>query len=81
MVQFLAEAIVVSLVGGVIGIALGYGAGKLIDGLPNFDLQVIFNSTPAIVAFSCAAATGLVFGFMPARKAAKLDPVVALANE
>jgi macrolide transport system ATP-binding/permease protein len=81
MVQFLAEAIVVSLVGGIFGIALGYGAGKLIDGLPNFELQVIFNSTPAIVAFSCAAATGLIFGFMPARKAAKLDPVVALANE
>jgi macrolide transport system ATP-binding/permease protein len=81
MVQFLAEAIVVSLVGGVFGIGLGFGAGKLIDGLPNFDMQVIFNSTPAIVAFSCAAATGLIFGFMPARKAAKLDPVVALANE
>jgi macrolide transport system ATP-binding/permease protein len=81
MVQFLAEAIVVSLVGGVFGIGLGFGAGKLIDGLPNFEMQVIFNSTPAIVAFTCAAATGLIFGFMPARKAAKLDPVVALANE
>ena len=81
MVQFLAEAIVVSLVGGVLGIALGFGAGKLIDGLPNLDFPVIFNATPAIVAFSCAAATGLIFGFMPARKAAKLDPVVALANE
>ena len=81
MVQFLAEAIVVSLVGGVIGIGLGFGVGKLIDGLPNIDLSVIFNATPAIVAFSCAAATGLIFGFMPARKAAKLDPVVALSNE
>ena len=81
MVQFLAEAIVVSLVGGIFGIGLGYLAGKLIDGLPNFEMQVIFTSTPAIVAFSCAAATGLIFGFMPARKAAKLDPVVALSNE
>jgi macrolide transport system ATP-binding/permease protein len=81
MVQFLAEAIVVSLVGGIFGVGLGYGVGKLIDGLPNFEMQVVFSSTPAIVAFSCAAATGLVFGFMPARKAAKLDPVVALSNE
>jgi macrolide transport system ATP-binding/permease protein len=81
MMQFLAEAIVVSLVGGIIGVGIGYGAGKLLEGLPNFEIQVIFNSTPAIIAFSCAAATGLVFGFMPARKAAKLDPVVALSNE
>jgi len=81
MVQFLAEAIVVSLVGGVIGIGLGFGVGLLINGLPNLEIEVIFNATPAIVAFSCAAATGLIFGFMPARKAAKLDPVVALANE
>jgi macrolide transport system ATP-binding/permease protein len=81
LMQFLAEAIVVSLVGGLLGIGLGFGAGKMIERLPNFDLEVVFNSTPAIIAFSCAAATGLVFGFAPARKAAKLDPVVALANE
>jgi macrolide transport system ATP-binding/permease protein len=81
MMQFLAEAIVVSLVGGVLGVGLGFGAGKLVESLPNFDVQVVFNSTPAIIAFTCAAATGLIFGFAPARKAAKLDPVVALANE
>jgi macrolide transport system ATP-binding/permease protein len=81
MVQFLAEAIVVSLVGGVLGIGIGFGAGKLLESLPNFDINVVFNSTPAIIAFTCAAATGLVFGFAPARKAAKLDPVVALSNE
>jgi macrolide transport system ATP-binding/permease protein len=81
LMQFLAEAIVVSLVGGLLGIGLGFGAGKMIERLPNFDLEVVFNSTPAIIAFSCAAATGLVFGFAPARKAAKLDPVVALSNE
>jgi macrolide transport system ATP-binding/permease protein len=81
LTQFLAEAIVVSLVGGVLGVGLGFGAGLLVERLPNIDIQVVFNSTPAIIAFSCAAATGLIFGFAPARKAAKLDPVVALSNE
>lgn len=81
LMQFLAEAIVVSLVGGVLGVALGFGAGVLVESLPNVDMQVVYNSTPAIIAFSCAAATGLIFGFAPARKAAKLDPVVALSNE
>jgi macrolide transport system ATP-binding/permease protein len=81
MMQFLAEAIVVSLIGGVLGVALGFGAGKLLEALPNVNINIVFNSTPAIIAFSCAAATGLVFGFAPARKAAKLDPVVALSNE
>jgi macrolide transport system ATP-binding/permease protein len=81
LMQFLAEAIVVSLVGGVLGVALGFGAGMLIERVPNVDIQVVFNSTPAIIAFSCAAATGLIFGYAPARKAAKLDPVVALSNE
>jgi macrolide transport system ATP-binding/permease protein len=81
LMQFLAEAIVVSLIGGVLGVGLGFGAGKLLETVPSLDINVVFTTTPAIIAFSCAAATGLIFGFAPARKAAKLDPVVALANE
>ena len=81
LMQFLAEAIVVSLIGGLLGVGFGFGAGKLAESLPNFNINVVFSSTPAIIAFSCAAATGLVFGFAPARKAARLDPVVALSNE
>jgi macrolide transport system ATP-binding/permease protein len=81
LMQFLAEAIVVTQVGGVLGIAFGFGAAKLAERIPSFDIEPVFNSTPAIIAFSCAAAIGLIFGFAPARKAAKLDPVVALANE
>ncbi|MES2626346.1 MAG: MacB family efflux pump subunit [Pseudomonadota bacterium] len=76
--QFLAEAIVVSGVGGVIGVAFGIGVGLI---LMAFGVSIAFTSGPMILAFSCATATGLIFGFAPARKAAQLDPVVALANE
>ena len=76
--QFLSEAIVVSAVGGVIGVALGVGTGLV---LRRFDIAIEFTTTPMVLAFCCAAATGLIFGFTPARKAARLDPVVALANE
>ena len=78
MWQFLSEAIVVSAVGGIIGVATGLGVGYL---LTVFGVSIEFTAMPAILAFSCAAATGLVFGFAPARKASRLDPVVALANE
>lgn len=76
--QFLSEAIVVSAMGGMIGIALGVGTGLLLDyaGAP-----IQFTTTPMVLAFCCAAATGLIFGFTPARKAARLNPVDALANE
>ncbi len=76
--QFLSEAIVVSGVGGIIGIALGIGIGLAMQ---SFGVAIKFTSTPMILAFCSATATGLIFGFMPARKAARLDPVVALANE
>ncbi|MBL4826769.1 MAG: ABC transporter permease, partial [Spongiibacteraceae bacterium] len=76
--QFLAEAIVVSGLGGIIGIGLGIGVGSLIELL---GAKVVFSVGPMLMAFSCATATGLIFGFAPARKAAQLDPVVALAND
>jgi macrolide transport system ATP-binding/permease protein len=78
MWQFLSEAIVVSAVGGVIGVAVGMGAGYLVSMI---GISIKFTALPAVLAFSCAAATGLVFGFAPARKASRLDPVVALASD
>lgn len=79
LAQFLAEAIVVSAIGGVLGLGLGIGAGYAMEFFAGNSIK--FTAGPMILAFSCAAATGLVFGFAPASKAAKLDPVVALANE
>ncbi|MFT4104083.1 MAG: MacB family efflux pump subunit [Burkholderiaceae bacterium] len=76
--QFLIEALVVSALGGAIGVVLGLGTAALIrsGGTP-----VAFATEPVLLAFGCAFLTGLVFGYLPARKAASLDPVTALASE
>lgn len=76
--QFLTEATVVSGIGGVAGVLLGVGTGLIIQA---FGTPIAFTALPMILAFTCAVATGLVFGFAPAMKAARLDPVVALASE
>lgn len=78
MQQFLIEALVVSALGGVIGVVLGLGAAMLVGHL---GMPVAYSLSPVIMAFSCAFLTGLLFGFLPARKAASLDPVAALAAE
>jgi len=79
LLQFLVEAIVLSLAGGAIGVALGFGASWAVRTLLHWSTQV----TPAAVAlsFGCAAAIGIFFGFYPARKAASLDPIEALRYE
>jgi macrolide transport system ATP-binding/permease protein len=76
--QFLTEAMVVSALGGLIGLLAGVGVALLIG---VFGTEIRITAGPMILAFSCAAATGLVFGFAPAYKASRLDPVVALASE
>lgn len=78
LMQFLTEAIAVSAVGGGLGVLIGFLVGMLIETLGT---SIVFSTAPTLLAFGCAAATGLIFGFAPARKAAKLDPVVALSTE
>ncbi|RPJ64623.1 MAG: FtsX-like permease family protein [Acidobacteria bacterium] len=77
--QFLVEAVVLSLIGGMVGIGLGYGLSR---GLTQFLQWPTFVSLDAVaVAFGFAAATGIFFGFYPARKASALDPIEALRYE
>ncbi|WP_028945374.1 MacB family efflux pump subunit [Pseudomonas vranovensis] len=76
--QFLSEAVLLSMVGGLTGIALAVLIGGV---LLLANIAVAFSLTAVLGAFACAVVTGVVFGFMPARKAARLDPVKALTSE
>ncbi len=78
MQQFLIEALTVSALGGVIGVILGLLCAAIVG---RFGMPVDYSLGPVVLAFSCAFLTGLIFGFLPARKAARLNPVVALASE
>ncbi|MBI5516152.1 MAG: ABC transporter permease [Deltaproteobacteria bacterium] len=79
LAQFLVEAVVLSGVGGVTGLALGVGAGY---GLGKaMDWAVRFSPTAAVVALGTSSGIGVVFGYFPARRAAQLDPITALRHE
>jgi putative ABC transport system permease protein len=76
LLQFLLEAIIISVVGCFIGLLLGIGGALMTNSLTG--TMVIISGSSVIVAFSVAAAVGIFFGFYPARKAARLDPIEAL---
>ncbi len=78
--QFLVEAVLVCLVGGALGVGLALAAGSLFNGL-DVGIRMIFSGTAIVGAFGVSSTIGVVFGFVPARNAARLDPVVALARE
>jgi macrolide transport system ATP-binding/permease protein len=78
LIQFNTESAVVCTIGGILGVAIGFLTGGI---LSLFGVNILFTFWPAVLAFACAIATGLIFGYLPARKAAMLDPVIALSSE
>ena len=77
--QFLVEAVVLSSFGGLVGIVLALGSSILLANL--LRIPFVFNAPIVLVAFLFSAAVGVVFGYFPARKAARLDPIEALRHE
>jgi len=78
--QFLIESVLVCLIGGMIGVLLSYGVG-LVFSLFVSSFSMEFSVTSIISAFLCSTIIGVLFGFLPARNAARLDPIEALARE
>ncbi|HHV69325.1 MAG TPA: MacB family efflux pump subunit [Ochrobactrum intermedium] len=78
LLQFITEALTVSAIGGAFGVVVGLGAAAVAGWA---GLSVGYSVGPVLLAFACAFATGLIFGFLPARKASRLLPAVALSSE
>ncbi|MFE8711445.1 MacB family efflux pump subunit [Aeromonas allosaccharophila] len=78
--QFLIEAVMVSLLGGIFGVGLSLGIGAIFSLLVD-SIKMQFSLFSILMAFGCSSLIGILFGYLPARNAARLDPVVALARE
>ncbi|WP_088225236.1 ABC transporter permease [Desulfosporosinus sp. FKB] len=79
MLQFLIEAVIISMLGGVLGILFGSGGSSLLNKFAGMTTQI--STSPIIMAFAFSFAIGIIFGVFPARKAAKLHPIDALRYE
>ncbi|KNE25614.1 MacB family efflux pump subunit [Achromobacter spanius] len=81
MQQFLIEAVLVCLIGGALGIILSLALGVLVSKATGGSFQMIYSTASMVAAFTCSTLIGVLFGYLPARNAARLDPVEALARE
>jgi macrolide transport system ATP-binding/permease protein len=77
--QFLTEAVMVCFIGGLAGVLVGVGVGLSTSAIAGW--RVVFTVAPIVIAFAFAFMTGIIFGYLPARKAAQLDPIEALARD
>ncbi|MBJ2109112.1 macrolide ABC transporter ATP-binding protein/permease MacB [Proteus terrae] len=80
MQQFLIESVLVCLVGGLLGIGLSFGIA-MVASIMLPDWHFVFQPIALVSAFACSTAIGVIFGFLPARSAAKMNPIDALARE
>lgn len=78
--QFLIEAILVCLIGGTLGILCSYGVSIIFSALVS-SMSMVFSVFSIVAAVTCSTLIGVVFGYLPAKNAARLDPIVALARE
>ena len=78
--QFLIEAILICLIGGAAGITLSYGISVLFNNIVT-NFAMTFSTMSIIMAVVCSTMIGIIFGFMPARNASKLNPITALSRE
>src|SRR5262249_45946813 len=74
--QFLLEAAVLCSIGGLLGLAIGYAATRIVPSALGWPVE--FNGKMAFMAFACSIVLGLVFGLLPAQRAARLDPATVL---
>ncbi|WP_256981324.1 MacB family efflux pump subunit [Bordetella genomosp. 4] len=81
MQQFLIEAVLVCLIGGMLGILLSLGLGVLVAQLSGGSFRLIYSGASMVAAFVCSTLIGVGFGYLPARNAARLNPVESLARE
>ncbi|UXS34992.1 MacB family efflux pump subunit [Agrobacterium tumefaciens] len=76
--QFLIEAVLVCIIGGTLGVLSSLGFGLLFSAFSG-NFAMVYSTTPIVAAFVCSTLIGVVFGYLPARNASKLDPVAALS--
>jgi macrolide transport system ATP-binding/permease protein len=78
--QFLIEAVLVCLIGGLLGVGLALAIGLIFDSVSGGNFKLVYSTSTILLAFGVSSLIGVLFGFLPARNAARLDPVDALSR-